>query len=334
MEGRERVIRAIEFRRPDRVPILHAIDPAFAIKNPEITRTILSRYPGDFAQIVDVFSLVKEEPMLSKGIHRDHWGVVWKVLHNGLGGQAIHHPLANLEALDDYEPPDPLLDPWFDRYERYLKKTRHDKYVIADILNLFERAQWLRGFKNLLMDILMGRPELERILDMIMDYNMKRIRRWCEMDVDGLSFFDDWGTQKSLMINPELWRRIFKARYEAMFNLVHKYGKFVHFHSDGYVVDIIPDLIGIGADTLNIQLSVIGVKTVGRLFSGKVCFISDVDRQKILPYGTPMDVKNHVKEIFQTLKRQDGGLIACGEIGPDVPPANAIAMYEAFIEYG
>jgi len=334
MNSRERVIRAIEFRKPDRVPILHAITPAFASKNPNLVKEILKKYPGDFAQVVDPFSLIEKEPTLRRGVHRDRWGVVWKVSIDGIGGMVISHPLADLDALKDYKPPDPLADPWFNYYEEFLRINECEKYVIADIINLFERAQWLRGFQNLMVDIVTERSELDKILDLILDYNIKRIKRWCEMDVDGISFFDDWGTQENLIINPAQWRRIFKPRYKAMFDLVHKYGKYVHFHSDGYILDIIPDLIEIGADTLNVQLAVMGIKKLGELFGGKICFISDVDRQRILPYGTPEEVKKHFKEIFDSLGRFNGGLIACGEIGPDVPPSNAIAMYEAFIEYG
>ncbi|MFQ6116013.1 MAG: uroporphyrinogen decarboxylase family protein, partial [bacterium] len=334
MNSRERVLKAIEFNGPDKVPILHAIDPAYALKYPDLVKNIMKHYPEDFARVWDPFTQLREDPWQKKGVHKDPWGVVWRIVADGLGGQAIGYPLENLEALEKYEPPDPLDDPWFDRYENYIQVSGHEKFIIADMINLFERAQWLREFKNLLVDIVMGRRELDIILDTILNYNIERIKRWCEIDIDGISFFDDWGTQEGLMINPKVWKKIFKPRYKKMFDLIHKHNKYVHFHSDGYMIDIIPDLMEIGVNTLNVQLTMMGIKKMGELFGGKICFISQVDRQHILPYGTPEDVKRHVKEIFDSLGRFNGGLIGCGEISPDAPPRNAIAMYEAFREYG
>ena len=45
-------------------------------------------------------------------------------------------------------------------------------------------------------------------------------------------------------------------------------------------------------------------------------------------------IKDEVHCVFEACGTHDGGLVACGEVGPDVPLANIRAMYEAFREYG
>ena len=104
----------------------------------------------------------------------------------------------------------------------------------------------------------------------------------------------------------------------------------VHFHSDGNIIDIIPDLLDLGVTVLNCQSNVIGLDVLKRKLAGAVCFRTDLDRQRIVPFGTPPEVKAHVVDVFDHLGTRSGGIIACGEIGPDTPLANIRAMYEAF----
>jgi len=141
-------------------------------------------------------------------------------------------------------------------------------------------------------------------------------------------------SQTRLFINPDIWREFFKPVYKKEFDLVHKFGAYVFFHSDGYTMDIIPDLIEIGADSLNIQFPINPIEELGRRFGGKVCFDRGLDRQKILPFGTIEDVKKQAKQAVAYLGCYDGGYIGGGTIASDVPLSNAEAMYKTFTKYG
>ena len=68
--------------------------------------------------------------------------------------------------------------------------------------------------------------------------------------------------------------------------------------------------------------------------NGKEANHTDIDRQHVMPFASPSQVKEEVHRVFEACGTPDGGLIACGEVGPDVPLANIVAMYEAFREYG
>ena len=96
--------------------------------------------------------------------------------------------------------------------------------------------------------------------------------------------------------------------------------------------EIIPDLIELGVDVLNCQASVMDMKELSK-YAGSVAFRTDIDRQNILPFVSPSEVKEYVFRLFHDLGTSDGGIIACGEISEDVPLENIRAMYEAFAEY-
>ena len=135
-----------------------------------------------------------------------------------------------------------------------------------------------------------------------------------------------------MLISPSMWRSFFKPVYAQMFAKVKKAGKHIWFHSDGFILPIMQDLVELGVDVLNCQSAVMGLSRL-EPFVGQLCFRTDVDRQRLLPFGQPEEVKLHVRELFEGLGTPHGGIVACGEVGDDVPLANIEAMYEAFLEF-
>ena len=234
--------------------------------------------------------------------------------------------------LADYQLPDPLVN--IEESRKSISGADHSKYLLLDGGSIWHRLHYLRGFKEILLDIVAGRKELLTLIGRIVDHNLVQLRSMLELGVDGVMFGDDWGTQQRLMIKLEQWRRIFKPSYQKMFDEVRRRGKHIFFHSDGYVVDILPDLIEMGLDVANVQVSLIGIQTLRERFGGKLCIAADVDRQNVLPFGTQSQVRKLVKDIIQGFRGQDGGLILYGEIGPDVSITNAESMLEALWKYG
>jgi uroporphyrinogen decarboxylase len=325
----------VEHGSPDRVPNGCYALPSSYIRYGGKLEELFQRYPSDFHQFVTSWATVASDSIPYRGgINRDPWGVIWRNLNPGIFGRVSEYPLANLEKLDGYEPPDPsqLVD--FGEVESSIRLSGHDRYVLGDSENFFERLHFLHGFEATLIDLIRGKSELARLIDLLFDFKVSFIKRWLELDIDGLYFLDDWGTMQGLMINPALWRRIFKPLYREMFETVHRSGKHVFFHSDGYVLDIVPDLIEIGVDALNVQVKLIGIDLLGERFSGRLCILADVDRQRILPFGSTEEVEEHVRHIIRALGSNGGGLVSWGEVGPDVPLLNVEAMLAAFERYG
>ena len=193
-------------------------------------------------------------------------------------------------------------------------------------------TNWLRGFENSLMDVAEDRPEMYELRDRITDFLVKRVEillRHREQ-IDGILVNDDWGTQETLMIRPEQWRKVYKPAYARIVAAIKSGGLFAHLHSDGVTDEIMEDLIEIGFDELNPQMSCMDIESVGRRFGGRVCFRADMDRQYVLPFGTPADVTGLVGRLYQAFGTKSGGYIGYGQINTDVPIENAEAMLTAF----
>ena len=112
---------------------------------------------------------------------------------------------------------------------------------------------------------------------------------------------DDWGSNTSLLINPAQWRVVFKPIYAELCEIIRSAGKFVFFHSDGNIEAIYPDLIEIGVSALNSQLFCMDIERLGERYRGKITFWGEIDRQRILPYGTPEEVRAAVHRVRKAL---------------------------------
>jgi hypothetical protein len=81
-------------------------------------------------------------------------------------------------------------------------------------------------------------------------------------------------------------------------------------------------------------VAVVGLDWIVEHLRGRIAFRTDIDRQRVLPFGSPADVSEKVRRVFEACGTPEGGLVAFGEAGPDVPLENVRAMYEAFRTYG
>jgi uroporphyrinogen-III decarboxylase len=345
MKSRDRVKATISLEHPDRAPIMHSPLPGALIKYGERLNDIFVRYPQDFGPSrFEIPELEDLPPNYKKGVHKDEWGTVWISSINGVHGQVYDYPIKSWDDLKNYELP-PLQETTSSYQIQDLRKTKARVSKLKDegyftILgfspgNFYERMQWLRGFENLLVDFVRNLRQVHELADMLLEYCLRSIEFVLDAKPDAVSLADDWGTQDRLMVKPEFWREFFKPRYKEMFNLIHDGGAYVYFHSDGYILDIIPDLIEIGVDILNPQYSCFKLEELAQAVHGKLCIASDIDRQYVLPRGSIKEVDEYVKKVVELFSHCGrGGLICRGEVGVDVPLENVEAMYMAFKKRG
>jgi uroporphyrinogen decarboxylase len=336
MNSRQRVTSAITFATPDRAPISHAVLPAAQMKYGAALDEILATYREDFGwDGLDDMSLEELPPPYRPGLQRDDFGTVWRVERAGICGIPAVWPLADWNAYGSYRWPELAAGPPARRlYSGHRCGGDEQWYARGAWITFFEQLQQLRGMENLLMDVAEESAEFCRLADDLLAFNLRWIDRWTKLPYQGLHFADDWGEQQRLLIRPEKWRRLFKPRYAEMFARVKAAGMHVWFHSDGFINDIFGDLIEIGVDVINSQTKVVGLDWVAANARGKVAFRTDIDRQRVMPFGSPAEVDEEVQRTFEACGTPQGGIIACGEIGPDVPLENIRAMYEAFAKYG
>ncbi|MBN1445904.1 MAG: hypothetical protein JW957_07350 [Candidatus Omnitrophica bacterium] len=302
---------------------------------PDDWRRVTERFPLDIARLPSILGVsLRDTRKGVKGEDRnyvDDWGAVWRSLQAGVSGEVENSPLADWGALADYRPPLEMLEhPAEVSVAEACDGT--ECFRLGEIgAGPFERMQILRGVENLFLDLAAPDENFRTLLDMVHDFYLQHYSLWCLTGADAVAMGDDWGSQKALLISPVRWRSIFKPLYAEYFNLLHRAGKKVFFHSDGMILDIIPDLIEIGADVLNCQIDCMDINELGRNFGGRIVFWGEPDRQRVMPFGTAAEVRAEVRKLCDNLALNSRGLIAQLYWGIDVPTENVMAAFE---EYG
>lgn len=336
MKSRDLVKSTLEFTNTSgKVPRQLWVLPWATNNYPELLEEIHQEYPDDIIQ--SVYTVFSQIPKMvgdphEIGISTDDWGCIRVNVQRGIIGE-VKEPLVKDDEWEDYENvhiPDEWLTFDMDIANKSISET--DKFVIAGTCpNPFERLQYIRGTENFYID-LMTRPEKMFVfIGKLHKHYCSLLEKWAQTDVDGLMMMDDWGSQRSLLINPSIWRELFKPMYKDYIDIAHKHGKKMFMHSDGYILDIIPDLIELGLDALNCQIFCMGTDKLAE-FAGKITFWGEIDRQEILPRGSVTDVENAVHQVHDALWT-NGGCIAQLEFGPGANPVNVKHAFMTWDKY-
>jgi hypothetical protein len=288
MDGRkETVEKAVSFKQPERVPLLFA-------------------YSLDKSDVINI-------PVVNHFLEggKSEWGFEWEHLDNALlMGQPKKPLITDYAMLDDLPIPDPKAASRFAKVAEIMNKYGNDRYYKASfILSGFAIITMLRGFSSVMEDFYMERDNLEKLCGMVFGFENEVIRQCGSYGFSAIGLADDWGTQTSLMISPDLWREMFKPRYKEQIDLAHRMGMHVYMHSCGYIFDIIEDLIDIGLDIINPgQPDINDVPRMGELFGARICFACPPSYQTTGISGNADAIASQIRQYKRCLAK-GGGLI-------------------------
>jgi uroporphyrinogen decarboxylase len=353
MTSRERVLTALDHREPDRVPLHVDFTPEAAEKlshHLKLDNTTAEAYSGKVSELPLVMGhdlLVAWHGIATSYYARDEeeytceWGIGWRWVDIPAGRytEIVRRPLADERALAAYSCPDPHAEWRYDTARRLIAEHGATHAIVGGMpCTLFEAAWYLRGYAEFLTDLLVNRDFAHALLNKLFDFQMATGTKLAKLGVDILWLGDDFGTQHSLIISPEVWREFFKPRYARLIEAFRSIRPDVRiaYHSDGNIEPLIPEYMDIGVDILNaVQPKSMDPGRLKRRFGDRLSFWGTVDIQEVLPFGSPADVEEEVKLRIRTVGH-GGGLILgpSHNIQPDVPLENMLALYRAAREYG
>jgi hypothetical protein len=336
---RENYLRALEFRYPQWIPITFGMTPSVWLRHGEQLEEIVLRHPlifGDYQR--GSYRSRLQGPFAAPNEYvRDDWGCLWHNVQAGMLGQVVEHPLADWRALAHYRPPDPREQVDWRRLSEQTEQARRQGLLTRGTYEMtqggfFDRLQFLRGLENLLMDLLDEPPELQRLIEMVFEYNMQYIRLWLEIGVDQMCFHGDLGTQRGLLISPAIFRKHLKPAYQEMYSSCREAGAHVWYSSDGCLLEIVDDLLECGVTLHDPQVRANTLEGIARAYKGRLCALVDLDEQ-MLPFCTPEEIREQVRVVVQRVGTPEGGLMIYAEPSHDVPLQNIEALCMAWEEY-
>ena len=343
MLPRERVLTALRHEEPDRVPL--------DIPHGQI-------FPDLEARLRQHFGVNDTEPVLvalgldtrwARPTYRRPVGAEAEQVNlfgasdgllsyaDGIGAR----PLQDVETVAEVE-----RYPWPDVncYDYGVVATLAEEYARYAVVGghwnpVFCRVCELCGMEHALMLTLLKPAVVEAMIERIATFNLEYARRLLDAapNFDILYAGDDLCGQQGPMLRPELLRRHFLPPFKRVYEMAHACGKQAMFHICGATTEIIPDLIDIGVDIIQVvQMSASGMdaRKLKAEFGKYVTFWGSIDEQRTLPYGTPSEVRAEVRERIDAFGVGGGFVLGSSHsLLDDVPIANVLAMFDEARNY-
>lgn len=270
-----------------------------------------------------------------KGIQYDIWGVGWDLVLTE-GFHFRFHPLEDSEDLTKYNIPTPSED--FLRSLKGVSENNKKEYFILfdQGWTLFERGWMLRGLENFLLDFYYRKKEVIYLLDGIVEFHLQMAEKILNLGIiDGIYTGDDIGTQRGMLISPDMWRKFFKKRYKKLWSKYKEKDIVIFHHSCGNIIEVVPDMIDIGLDVLTpIQPEAMEPALLSKEFGKYLSFMGGISTQTTLPYGTPKDVEKEVISRIKILGKHDGYIISPShEVTSDCKDENFLKLLEVINNY-
>jgi uroporphyrinogen decarboxylase len=373
MTHRERVLAACNLEKPDRVPLDFGSTIATTIIEPGYNRlkALLGLEHENRILLLRQGSVIPDDSMLERfdidtrclllGTYQggpakqidentvlDIWHTTWQRAPEGHYIN-IDGPFQNAEPsiqqLEDFTWPDPDNEGFYDGLRERAAELRNntDCAIVFNLpVGIVHQGQFMRGFMEWLTDLYQRPDYTARMSDIIADIWIRIAENSLDLVgelVDVVAWGDDIAMQQGPFVNPDLYREIIKPRHKRMIEAIkRRTDAKLWYHSCGSVYPMIKDLIEIGVDILNpIQVAAkdMDPALLKREFGQKLCFWGAIDTQHLLPFGSPDEVRQGVRNIIDCMAA-GGGYVLTGvhNIQKDVPAENIVAMFDEARSYG
>jgi uroporphyrinogen decarboxylase len=372
--SRERVIAAINHIEPDRVPIdvtplydfYINLKSYLKLEINEEVKTGLSMevipHPDVLRKLgVDISSVKLGSPTQSvfftrsDGTIQDEWGVIYQKIRQTTGSyyEVIHSPLsdATLEDLEKYPWPVADLPGRGESSESTAKRLFEDTDLALlgrAAGSIIETPIYLMGFQKWMLRVGSDPQFAGALLDKITDVQMSFDRVLLQATSRYLNIYkvsgEDLGMQTGTLYSYKMFKELFLPRQKRRWQAIRQYLDQVNprvkimLHSCGSIRKFIPDLIDAGIQILDpIQPQAVGMDSfeLKQEFGTRLVFHGGIDIQRVLPFGTPQEVKDEVCTRIQALAPGGGYILSpAHNVQADVPPANLVAMCQAAQRFG
>ena len=257
-----------------------------------------------------------------------------------------HSPLAGAESaaeVERYAWPDPETPRGADDWEAKARARREGgaRFTAVSMASIFHRVQYLLGFEKWLMDIKLNPALLEAVTERVFHINgtllmrqLERVGEWTDI----VSMADDFGTSRGPYMSLPDFRAVVKPYLKRLVAGIKSRFPHIRFylHSHGQIMDLAPDLIDCGIDVLNpvLPLDHMDHVRLKREYGRELCFDGGIDIEHIVPFGTPDEIRAHVREVIDVLAPGGGYCLRLQDVSPVIPAGNIVTAYECAREFG
>lgn len=336
MNKKERVLAALKRQPVDRIPRGElAIEPGFmAMYLAEVDKPMSALEKEIYVRKDLGFDFINmhEFPKTLLGyaddgypIYQSPYGDIFKETPHSF--QLLKPALEDIEDVEDYQTAD-LSVATTHLLEFYEKNT--DFFLISQINGPVSALDWALGMEDYMCYCMTDPQLVARLAEKIMDFEIGRAKKFLDKGAEAILITDDIAFNTGLLLPPDVMEVVAYPFYKKVISEIKAYKDVpVIFHSDGYLMDVLPDIVDCGFDAIqSLQPSAgMDIGRVKKEFGDKLCLIGNVDLNYLLPFGKPEEVKKEVKDLAKKAGPSGFILSTCNILTDAVRVGNAKAMY-------
>jgi len=338
----DRIMTAADFREPDRVPIWDFIDswPIYQQFAPgEEDRVVATARVFNGLEIDMCRSVYMPQPPGSEGQEIESETHKRKI--SGRTNWVVEYPIKSLTDVKAWRRDPPREEDIWPEVERAagIRGTFAPQTLFVPGCGVgFHAAYGMMGLQLFATALYDARDDIERIIATLNAANCVRAKAYAKANLGPLFFVgDDIAYKGRTMFSPAMLQELFFPYLTRLCEPLVKAGIKVIFHTDGYVMDIVDDLLESGVAGLNPLEPLAGndIAALKKRYGRNLILVGGMDCSQLLPLGSVDDVRDGTRQLLHDAGRGGGFFIgSSSEIVPSTPVENILAFYEACHEFG
>ncbi|MFV0529560.1 MAG: uroporphyrinogen decarboxylase family protein [Lachnospiraceae bacterium] len=156
---------------------------------------------------------------------------------------------------------------------------RKEKFVTAFVApGIFEKLHYLMDMEETLVNFYAEPEALEELIDFLADWEIAYGKELMKhMNPDAIFHHDDWGSQISSFISPEMFEKFMVPAYKKIYGFYKEQGCIIIHHSDSYGANLVPSMIEMGIDIWQGVMSTNDIPTLIKEYAGQITFMGGID---------------------------------------------------------
>lgn len=182
---------------------------------------------------------------------------------------------------------------------------RKDKFVTSFIApGIFEKLHYLMGMEETMINFYEEPEAMHELIDFLADWELQALKESIKhIQPDALFHHDDWGSQISSFLSPEMFEEFIVPAYKKVYGYAKEQGLIIMHHSDSYAANLVPAMIEIGIDIWQGAMSTNNLPELIKKYGGQITFMSGIDNG-VVDRGDWTQEK--IREVVEHVCRENG----------------------------
>ena len=337
MNSTERVLAVIQKQIPDRVPHFE-----FGYASDVIASLTGGGTYEDLIDLLDIDAVICKPDyrklMIGQKNIRDEWGVTRTT---GFEEYAVpldeYAPIKSWSDLEKWEPPDPRAVERFTSMKSCVQRFKGKRAIFVSVRDVWSHPRDLMGYENLMVACLQQPDLVQEVIQKCVKHTLQILEIAAELGVEFVVTSDDIADNRSTLISPKVWEKLFLPHFHRFVQSVHDLGLFFWKHTDGQIMAVLDGLVEAGIDGIDPIDPQAGMDLakVKQFYGSRIAIKGNVNCASILVSGPKEAVVQEVKECIAKAGKNGGYVCSSSNsIHKGVQPELYKVMVDAIHQYG